>query len=131
MTATTRATYRATVTRGQRYWLIVVDGVGATQARRLSEVEHMARDLVHMMLEVPADSFDLTVDRRLSEVATSLLAEAEAHRAQAAAEQALAARLLRQAARELHDTEGLPLRDVGTVLGVSYQRAHQLVADPA
>jgi transposase-like protein len=33
----------------------------------------------------------------------------------------------REAARILHE-EGMPLRDVGRVLGVSHQRAHQLVS---
>ena len=29
--------------------------------------------------------------------------------------------------RRLHEEEGLPLRDVGIALGISYQRTHQLV----
>jgi hypothetical protein len=41
--------------------------------------------------------------------------------------QAEAAAQVRAATRELHDN-GLPVRDVGRILGVPYQRAHQLVS---
>ena len=38
-----------------------------------------------------------------------------------------AVRSYRSAAQELRD-EGLTVREIGTLLGVSYQRAHQLLA---
>jgi hypothetical protein len=47
-------------------------------------------------------------------------------REQAARSQAQAAQLARRAARRLRD-QGLPLQDVGTALGVSFQRAKQLI----
>ncbi len=50
----------------------------------------------------------------------------DALRADEARARAEAAQEVRQAAKTLHET-GIPLRDVGTVLGVSHQRAHQLV----
>jgi hypothetical protein len=54
-------------------------------------------------------------------VRTAARLREEAHRAnrEAAAESRAAARVLREA--------GLSVRDVGTVLGVSHQRAHQLL----
>ena len=55
------------------------------------------------------------------------LKESAALREHAARDQSEAARLTRRAARRLHEEEGLPLRDVGIALGISYQRAHQLV----
>jgi DNA-binding transcriptional MerR regulator len=51
-----------------------------------------------------------------------LLREEESRRAQAAA-----AEELREAAKELKGT-GMPLREIGQLLDVSYQRAHQLVS---
>ncbi|MGH7735396.1 MAG: hypothetical protein ACREOE_17315, partial [Gemmatimonadales bacterium] len=47
-------------------------------------------------------------------------------REQAARSQAQAAQLARRAARRLRD-QGLPLQDVGKALGVSFQRAKQLI----
>lgn len=47
-------------------------------------------------------------------------------RGQAADAQSEAARELRAAAQQLADQK-LPLRDIGRLLGVSHQRAHQLV----
>lgn len=55
------------------------------------------------------------------------LKESAALREHAARDQSEAARLTSRAARRLHEEEGLPLRDVGIALGISYQRAHQLV----
>jgi len=48
-------------------------------------------------------------------------------REQAARSQHDAAEEARKAARELSE-DGVPLRDIGRLMGVSYQRAHQLVA---
>ena len=47
-------------------------------------------------------------------------------REQAARSQAQAAQLVRRAARRLRD-QGLPQQDVGKALGVSFQRAKQLI----
>ncbi|MCV7210336.1 hypothetical protein [Mycolicibacterium canariasense] len=61
-------TYDAYAHHGERYWVIRVPGLGndpevglPTQARNLTEAEPMARDLIATWLDVPADSFDVTV----------------------------------------------------------------------
>ena len=119
-------TYRANVTRGERFWLVEVEGVGWTQARHLREVDEMARDLVAVMTEVETESFALEVATSLPSAVQSHLDRAEALRQVSARAQHEAAGEVRAAARELVDA-GLPLRDVGQMLGVSDQRAHQLV----
>ena len=45
--------YAALVAREDRWWVIDVHGVGIAQARRLSDVEQMARELVAVTLDVP------------------------------------------------------------------------------
>lgn len=86
----------------------------------------MARDLVAIMEDVPADSFAVKIRVTLPvEVQAELERSAEL-RELAARNQAEAAKLARRAARRLRD-QGLPLRDVGAVLGVSFQRAKQLI----
>lgn len=122
-------TYHARVQRGERYWLVYVPEVDRwTQARHLREVEEMARDLVAVMDDVDPDSFELEVEVELPESVRRHLAEAGRLRDEAARATSAAAEEARAAARELHDDAHLPLRDVGKLLGVSYQRAHQLVS---
>ena len=48
--AGTLASYRASVDRDGRFWLVHVDGVGSTQARNLAELEAVAKDLVEVMV---------------------------------------------------------------------------------
>ena len=127
MTTTTRDTYRATVTRDGRFWLIRIPRVGATQARHLAEVDTMARDLVSVMTGASPDTFDLDVQVRLPADTQARLRRMQALRNQSARANAEAAEEARAAARSLHDA-GLSLRDVGAALGVSHQRAHQLVS---
>lgn len=58
-------TYRADVERDGQFWHIRVPYVQrSTQAQDLAEVEAMARDLIAIMDEVPADSF--TLDLRVA-----------------------------------------------------------------
>jgi hypothetical protein len=86
----------------------------------------MARDLIAIMDDIPADSFNVNVHITLPPDIAAELERSAALREEAARAQAEAARLSRQAARHLRD-HGLPLRDVGQALGVSFQRAKQLI----
>jgi hypothetical protein len=119
------ASYRATVTRDGRFWLIRVDGVGSTQARHLRELDTMAKDLIAVMTGDPEEVL-VEYDIRLPVEVEVHLRRSEELRAAAAKAQAEAAAEVRSAARQLHE-QGVALRDVGKVLGVSHQRAHQLV----
>ena len=120
------ASYRATVTRDGRFWLVRVDGVGSTQARHLRELDTMTKDLIVVMT---GDSEELVVeyDIRLPAEVADHLRRSEELRAASAEAQAAAAAEVRSAARQLHE-QGVALRDVGQLLGVSHQRAHQLVS---
>lgn len=120
-------TYHANVERGERFWLIHVPEVDRwTQARNLREIEPMARDLIATMEQVDIDSFELHVTIALPAVATKHWEHAKHLREQSARLQSEAAEEAREAARALaHD--GLTLREIGELLGVSHQRAGQLV----
>jgi hypothetical protein len=55
-------TYRAEAVRDGEFWCIRVPELArTTQARSLDEVEPMARDLIAIMDDIPADSFGLDV----------------------------------------------------------------------
>lgn len=90
----------------------------------------MARDLIAIMSDVPEDSFDLEIEVHLPDEVRTELEESTELRERAARNQTEAARLVRDAAARLYKL-GLPYRDVGTVLGVSFQRAKQLVDEAA
>lgn len=123
-----RLTYAAVCRRVGDWWAIdVPDAQGVhTQARRLEQVEAMARDAVALLCNVPADSFDVTVEPHLDDEAElTLAASAEAtRRAREAAD--TASRLQREAATTLVTRYRLTVRDTGMLLHVSPQRVSQL-----
>jgi hypothetical protein len=122
-------TYHAEVDRDGRYWHIRVPEVQrSTQARNLGEVDDMGRDLIALMEDVPADSFEFEWRLNLPDDIRTQLEHARTLREQAAREQAEAARLSRDAAQRLR-ARGLTLRDIGKALGVTFQRAKQLLDD--
>ena len=123
-------TYTATATREGRWWMVSVPEVdGVTQARRLSDVGEMASELVAVSLDVPLEEVEVqVVVDQVGEVAVAdRLARIHADREEAARLEREASELARALARDLV-AEDVPLRDVGEVLGVSHQRAHQLVS---
>lgn len=127
-------TYTAIASHGEHWWLVRIPGLGnnpdeglPTQARTLAGVESMARDVVALWLDADPESFAIEVKVELPEsvrhrlaLATKYADEATHAQAQSAAERRLAARELRSA--------GLTVRDIGAALGVSHQRAHQLIS---
>lgn len=122
-------TYRAQVSRDGKYWLIYIPEIDKyTQARNLGEVEEIARDLIALWLEVPPVSVAIHPEIELPDGVQHHLEWADKYRAEAAESQAAAAREYRAAATVLKQG-GLTVRDIGHVLGVSHQRAQQLVED--
>ncbi len=121
------AVYRVEAELDGRFWHIRVPEVGrSTQARSLREIEPMARDLIAIMEEVPGDSLRLDIHVTLPQDVQQELERSAELRDRAARQQAEASRLMRDAACRLRE-RGLSLRDVGKALGMSHQRAHQLV----
>ena len=120
--------YHAEVRRVGKYWAVYVREIDRwTQARHLRELDTMTEDVIELMTGAKAGTLRVEYDIELPETVRSHLARAEQLRSESADAQAAAAAEVRAAARELHQ-RGLPLRDVGQVLGISHQRAHQLVA---
>ncbi|GAA3794120.1 HicB family toxin-antitoxin system [Cellulomonas soli] len=121
--------YTATAAREGRWWAITVPGVdGVTQTRRLGDAADMARELVAVTLGVPLE--DVVVEVTVTAVddidVAGDAARIRSDRQKAAALEVSAADGARSLARRLVDAD-VPLRDVGRILGVSHQRAHQLV----
>ncbi|RIW40959.1 type II toxin-antitoxin system HicB family antitoxin [Micromonospora endophytica] len=92
-----------------------------SQARRLDQVEEMAREAIALMLDVDPHSFDIEVQPDLpQEVARARKARSALRKAEESAEEATVT-----AARALL-AEGYTVRDVGALLGISPQRVSQL-----
>lgn len=124
------STYDVHVTRDSKWWMISVPAVdGLTQARRISDVTTMARELIAVTLDVPLSTVEVHL---ASLVVDGVGILGRARQVRAAREQAeqLEAQAVGHASALAHDLagEGVPVRDIGEVLGVSDQRAHQLVS---
>lgn len=122
-------TYTVRATRSGDWWAIdapELPGVHS-QARRLDQAETMAREAIALVLEIDPASFDVTVQPVLPRETQVIIDEVRRTRDTAAIAAEQAAHTIRKAAQILHDQERLPLRDVGRILGVSHQRAHQLL----
>lgn len=118
--------YTAICERVGKWWEITIPEINEiTQAKRLSQVEETVRSLVHLMAGVYPDVVHVEV--RMPDDLHEEVARARQLREKAEAEARESAALSRDAARRLA-AEGLPVRDIGEILGISYQRAHQLIA---
>lgn len=122
--------YRVRAVRSGSWWAITVPELPGvfSQARRLDQVETMAREAIALMLDVDADQ----IGRIEVEVVPPLRAAAligtmndALETAREATETAASAR--REAAKVLR-ADGLPMRDVGRLLGLSHQRVSQILA---
>lgn len=96
-----------------------------SQARRLADVERLARDAIALVEGVPPDSFDVLVEPSLEETAGSLVDAARSSRSDAEAAARRASDDLRAAVRRL-TAAGLTVRDIAFVLGLSHQRVAQV-----
>jgi DNA-directed RNA polymerase specialized sigma24 family protein len=125
----------ATARRSEGWWAIEVTGVPGgplhTQTRRLDQVEAMVKDGVALMAEVPKDTIEVDVIPKVPPADAELIDAARAASLEAGRAAERASRLSRQAVEQLR-SEGMTVRDVGRLLGVSPQRVSQLVeAAPA
>ena len=98
-----------------------------SQAKRLEHVEPNAREAIAMMLDVDtADIGPVNVEAVTTEHVAGLLHSVVTAREAAAAAGRKVAEARREAAYLLHQ-EGLPMRDVGWILGLSHQRVSQIL----
>lgn len=124
-------TYDVAVTRDGKWWMVEVPELdGLTQARRLEEVEQMAREYIAVTLDVPLSGVDVDVTH--VEVAGQDLAlvrsMAAALRDQLRVFEEATSAYSHLVARQLVAAK-VPVRDISSVLGVSHQRISQIVSE--
>lgn len=121
--------YDARVSREGGYWVAVVPGVrgGATESRRLSELDPELRDLLSGLLDAEPERIELDWHYEDALPATAFKAVAEYHEA---AEWLAAAKRRYEAAQrsavdELHQAD-VSVRDSAHLTALSFQRVSQL-----
>ena len=122
-----KRTYTVEARRSGRWWAIAVRDLPGvfSQARRLADVEPMARDAIAAVLDVAPRSFGIVIRPVLGDRLDGLVRDARESRA-AAQEAQLAATDRSVRALTSLQKAGLPLRDAGELLGISHQRAAQI-----
>lgn len=113
--------------RDGRFWSLEVPEIGrTTQARNIDEAGEMAADLISIMTGVDRNDFAIYIQFQLPLEAHELIDSAAVQRELASRANAAAAASVRRAALALFEAE-ITVRDIGKILGMSHQRAHQLV----
>ncbi|HYI67084.1 MAG TPA: hypothetical protein VEW95_09190 [Candidatus Limnocylindrales bacterium] len=125
--APARPLYHFSAERDGSAWLVKADDLPRvfTQVRRLDQAEDMARDVTALMLDVDPASFDVHVVARLEEPVRELVERARRRRVELELLQGQAAAVNAAAVHRLVD-DGYSLRDIGAMMGISFQRAGQL-----
>jgi len=131
-----KPTYEVKVWQEDDWWLARVVGASdhadpsplnaITQARTLTKIEPMARDLVATIIDANEDTFNIELDYILPDDLSELLCQARGARAWLDAAQELWQERSAMAARALAD-KGYSLRETATLLGLSHQRVDQLL----
>lgn len=124
-----KQTHQVEVVRSGDWWAITVPELAGvfSQAKRLDQVESQTREAIAMMLDIDATAVGpLEIHITPPGAASDLLEHLKTSVTAAAEAEAKAARIRLEAAMALR-AEGLPMRDVGRLIGVSHQRVHQLL----
>jgi len=101
-----------------------------TQARSLTKIESMARDLIATILDADEDDIDVSLDYDLPDDVGELVCQAKGARAWLDAAQELWQDRSTVAAHALAE-KGYSLRETATLLGLSHQRVDQLLGSHA
>ncbi|OZE81381.1 HicB family toxin-antitoxin system [Rhodococcoides fascians] len=123
-------TYTVSITRDGKWWMIAVPELDAlTQARRIDDVATAAKELI--ALETGVSLSDVEIEQHIElepggEDLAARVADIKAQRAHLSEEEARVKASTEAFAKHLAGAH-VPVRDIGSLLGVTFQRASQLV----
>ena len=128
MVATMMQEFTSTARKDGRWWVVQCDQhPGAiSQVARLDQAQEHQREAIAFVVDLPQETISVTVRAVLDPAITLEMEEADRLRHQAESAAELSAVRRRHAALAMK-AAGLTVRDIGTVLHVSHQRAHQLL----
>jgi hypothetical protein len=130
MVATVMQQFTSTARKDGRWWVVQCDQhPGAiSQVARLDQAQEHQREAIAFVAGLPQEKVSVTVRAALDPAITLQLEEADRLRLESESAAKLSAEGRRHAALAMK-AAGLTVRDIGTVLHVSHQRAHQLVSN--
>ena len=99
-----------------------------SQVRSLTKAAEVHREAIAFVSGQPADEIEVEVHAELAPDLAAELAAAEKLAEAARHDLDAASRKRREVARELAQ-QGVTVRDIGALFGVSHQRAQQLISD--
>jgi hypothetical protein len=122
--------FTSSASKDGRWWVVQCDQEPAalSQVARLEQAEEAQREAIAFVLDLDPDEIEVEVRPALDNVVRYALERARERRAKAEELAREASEEFRSVARFLA-SEDYALRDIGAILGVSHQRAHQLVND--
>ncbi len=120
--------YTATARRVDGWWIVQCDQwPGAlSQVKRLDRAAEEHREAIAFVADVPVEQIDVDIRATLPPELAAELEEATGLIQSAHHDIEVAGQKRREVARRLA-RDGLTVRDIGAVFGISYQRAHQLI----
>jgi hypothetical protein len=121
----TRDSYRVTISREEPWWVAAVDGVGATEAKKVAELEDMVRDLIVVMRDLDTPDFDLVWDYDLPAAAAAALKDFLRSRVEHEAAERRYLEEAERAAKAL-DAANVSTREAAQLMHLSHQRVQQL-----
>lgn len=117
----------AIATQSEGWWAIEVPEVGfMTQAKRLTEIENMARSLVVDVLEIKPETVEVEVKVVLDDEIANTVKEAVSQMREAQKQLAAASKASFDAVNELRNRTGLSVREVAKLLQISAGRVTQI-----
>lgn len=118
--------YRVTARRSGEWWALDVPDLPGvhSQTKRLDQAAAEISDAIALMLDCEPEDFSVDIVPELPGAARAVLEQLTA--AREAAEQVTEALRLATMRAVLVLTEDLSQRDVGRLIGVSFQRVHQI-----
>jgi len=124
-----KKTVTVTAQRSGKWWVLECAESGSvSQCSTLAQADAEMREAIAFQMGLAEDAFDITVDVVAPADYAAQIAEAEQLYAEAAQLSRKAAVARARAAKTLARHSAMSIRDIGRVMGISYQRAQQLVA---
>lgn len=121
----TQDTYRVTIGREDPWWVATVDGVGATEAKRIAELEDNVCDLIMVMRDLDKPDFRVIWDYDLPPAAAEALKDYQRSRRQHEAAERRYLQDAERAAKAL-DEARVSTREAAQLMCLSHQRVQQL-----
>ncbi len=120
-------TYTSRAHREGAWWIVQCDEVpGAmSQVKRLNEAAEAQREAIAWVAEVPAESVEVRIVAAITPEVDREIEQLRGIRAEADEREARAGEISRALAHQLK-AEGFTVREIGVILGISFQRVDQL-----